>query len=57
MNTSNKLLLGLLVAVLLFITILLGVARVYRGDQSVMENVSPIEAPAAPAAPAAPVVQ
>ena len=55
MNTSNKLLLGLLLTVLLFVTVLLGTARfhVKKGKFS-QEQVTPANPSAVPEAPAPP---
>ncbi|WP_347159510.1 hypothetical protein [Pontibacter chitinilyticus] len=54
-TTSNKLLLGLLLTILLFITIMAGVSRSYAKRSLTEEELRmppPTEAPAAPDAPA-----
>ncbi len=58
MNMSNKLLLGLLLTVLLFVTVMLGMAKVSEQDRkdqerASQEQVAPPAVPEAPAPPAA----
>lgn len=54
MNMSNKLLLGLLLTVLLFLTVVLCTARFYvKQGKFAQEHVTPPAAPEAPAPPAA----
>jgi hypothetical protein len=56
MHTSNKLLLGLLLTILLFVTVMLGTAKFYEQERRGQEraNQELITPPAAPAAPAVP---
>lgn len=54
MNMSNKLLLGLLLTILLFATVVLSTARFYvKKGKFAQEHVTPPNPPAVPDAPAA----
>ena len=55
MNTSNKLLMGLLLTVLLFITVIFGTARMYAEKREVqIDVVAPPETPETPDTPTVP---
>ncbi|WP_242923799.1 hypothetical protein [Pontibacter liquoris] len=59
MNTSNKLLLGLLLTVVAFITVMIGTAKFYEQERKAQEGsgrelIAPPAPPAPPATPPAP---
>ena len=54
MKTSNKLLLGMLVVMLLCVTVIMGAAKYYGLEASVVTTGPPHEAPQPPAVPEAP---
>ncbi|MCC9168042.1 hypothetical protein [Pontibacter harenae] len=56
MNTSNKLLLGLLVTVLLFITVMISLAKLHVDESKSPFEETHSEVPVAPEAPEAPQV-